>query len=226
MTPSLKPLIIIFCALAFILLPIQAQAARCQAPKTTLGFKPTVSKTKFNISESAFDLHKMHGGAQAGLVTGLALSPLYYEFQGQFKITKQDNGYCLAMDKIRLYYRARPMVFVSSEFPRGSCEFKAVLRHENKHVRALKTTHGRTASAFKKHAINSLEQIRPVGPVSRAQIKSAQKKMQKQLAGLLDSYLKQANADLAREQNKIDSPSEYERVSGQCQNWTSRLRLQ
>jgi hypothetical protein len=216
------------CVLAAFLfgVPHQAFAARCLAPKPILKYAPTISKTKYNISESAFDLHRYHGGQGAGLVTGLALSPLYYEFESQFRVTQIKEGYCLAIDELKLYYRARPVVWISSEFPRGSCEFKAVLFHENKHVRTLKKVHSKSSKAFRKHVENSLERVRPEGPLSKAQIKTAQKKMQKELEQLLDEYIIDINYELRREQTKVDSPSEYKRVNDECDEWLGRLRLQ
>ena len=204
-----------------------AQAGRCWAPKPQIRFSPVVEKTKYNISESAFALNHFTGGAaDGGLVLGLALDPLFYDYQALYKITKNEKGYCVSFDKMKMYWRAQPHVLISQEFPRGSCEFNAVLQHENKHVRALKKVHARHASAFKDHVEQSLERVRVVGPVAKEQVVTAQNKLREDLNALLDAYLIEVMHELDRAQNKVDSPSEYERVNSQCGDWHGHLRLE
>lgn len=218
---------VFLCAALLLMVPATARAKQCASPKTIMAFKSAVTDTKYNVSESAFDIHNLYGGTHgAGLVTGLSLSPLSYEFEGLFKVTEVDGGFCIALDKMKMLYKAEPIVFISKELPRKSCEFKAVLRHENKHVRALKNVHGRTSSEFKAHVENSLERIRAIGPIPKSKIEAARDKMQDELTRLLDDYLKDVMAELTYEQNKIDSPSEYKRVNAECTEWSGRLRLE
>ncbi|MCK5284522.1 MAG: hypothetical protein KAJ86_02930 [Alphaproteobacteria bacterium] len=206
---------------------IAASNGRCFAPKPEMQFSATISKVKYNISESAFSLHNMHSGGGSGIVTGLAYDSLFYEYESLYRIHQmKDGGICVYLDKIKVKYRARPIVFISSEFPRGSCEFNAVLTHENKHVTALKKFHKQSTSTFKKDVENTLKRLRPVGPVSKMQIRSAQERIEKQISELLDRSILKVRNDLSKAQNKIDSPEEYARVNAQCKNWEQRLRLE
>ena len=210
---------------ASLILAAGGGSGHCYAPKPLLGFKATVSKVKFNVTESARSLTGLHGPKGGGVVTGLAFSPLYYEYQMHYSVTEQGNKICVAVDKMHINFRARPFVFVSKEFPRGSCEFNAVLNHENKHVSTLKKVQRKYAQDFKKYVYDTILQVKPVKISSPGQLAAAQKKIEKQVNARLESYIEEIGYDLAREQTKVDSPSEYERVHNLCENWASRLRL-
>ena len=196
----------------------------CYAPKPLLGFKATASKTKYNVSASARDLTAYHGGAGGGATLGLAYAPLYYEYKYEYQITQQGENICVAVDKMKIYYRARPMVFISSDFPRGSCEFKAVVNHENKHVKTLLKEHKKTAKKFRDHVQDAILQVRPVKVKSELQINAAQEKIDKEIKANLDEYMQKVNDRLAREQIKVDSPTEYDRVHALCEDWAGLLR--
>lgn len=197
----------------------------CYAPKPLLGFKATVSKTKYNISESAFHLTDAHGPAAGGVTLGLAYSPLYYEYENQYEITQQYDYVCVALDKMKLSYRARPMVMISKEFPRGSCEFNAVVEHENKHVAVLRRMHKKYAKEFRDHVQDVILMAKPVKIRSPYEIQQAQEKIEKEIKANLDDFLERINDEMAHEQIKVDAPSEYKRVSKMCDEWDSRLRL-
>lgn len=204
-----------------------AQVGRCWAPKTDMRFSPQVEQTQYNTSQSAFALNHMTGGpAGGGLVLGLAYDPLYYTYEALFRVSQNEKGYCVSFDKMKMLWRAQPFVLISEEFPRGSCEFNAVLVHENKHVRALKRVHARHAASFRQHVEDSLERVRVIGPVSKNQIMAAQEKLSSDFKVLLDEYLVNVRNELDKEQTKVDSPSEYERVSAECDDWNGRLRLE
>jgi hypothetical protein len=202
-----------------------AGGGSCSAPAPQLAFKPTISSIKFNISESAGSLTELHG-AQGGMVLGMAADPLYYEYQNQYTMYEQENGkICVALDTTLMYFRARPIVFISNEFPRDTCEFNAILQHEKKHVKALKRFHAKYAKRFKKKMEDIIAQARPVA-VDSSQVTAMQEKMQKDMEDKVKAYLEKIMPLLAREQNKIDSPAEYERVDAECDGWNQRLRLE
>lgn len=187
-----------------------------------MSFSSTISKTKYNISESAWALTGFHGGT--GITLGLAYSPLYYEFLPHYSVTQQNGKLCVALDKIKVYFRARPIVFISSEFPRGSCEFNSVLEHENKHVKTLRKMHKKFSKPFKEHVQDIILQARPLKIKSEYQMDGAMDKISAQMQAQLDEYLVDISNELAREQIKVDAPSEYERVNKTCDDWDTRLR--
>ncbi len=150
-------------------------AGKCYAPDIVMGFEPTISKTKYNITNSAWNLTGAHNPQGGGTVFGLAYSPLYYTYEGQFSISQQEEGYCVSLDKIKVAYRARPIVFISREFPRGSCEFKEVVVHENKHVNTLKKFHADYAKPFKEKTINTLQRVEPILIENKSEIDRAQR---------------------------------------------------
>jgi hypothetical protein len=198
----------------------------CLAPKSQLFFKPTVSAVKWNISESAGTLTGAHGGGGSGLVLGLAAAPLYYEYMNEYRVYELENGkVCLSLDNTKMYFRARPIVFISKEFPRGTCEFNAVLRHEKKHVAALRRFHKKYTSRFREKVRNTQELTRSVS-IDKSQINAYRKKMDESFEKEIAAYLEEVTALLAREQTKIDSPTEYARVDAECDGWNRRLRLE
>lgn len=203
----------------------QAQAMQCQTRDVEMRFKPAVSKVKFNTNQSVQDLTNLHSDNKArGAVTGLTSASIFYEYEALFKITQTDAGFCVAIDKMKMLYRAEPIVYISSELERGSCEFKAVLKHENKHVRALKRVHAQHAQAFKKDVENALERIQAKGPIPENGINAAKEKMQDDLDYFLDEKLLPIVQAAAKAHNRIDSPSEYETVSTACLNEGQRFR--
>jgi hypothetical protein len=208
---------LLLCALGLTTLATPSYAGRCEVTPARLDYKAVLSNTKFNVSTSAEELHRLHGGGGGGKITGLALSPLRYNFKARYNVTPHQNGgYCIALNAIDLAFLAQPVVFISNEFPRGSCEFNAILRHENKHVRVLKTVHAAQSEDFKRQVENAIARLRPEGPLPKDKVKAAQMKMQQTLERLLDQNIKNINALLATEQNKIDSPGEYARLQNEC----------
>ena len=196
----------------------------CYAPKPLFGFKPTISKTKYNLSESAWALTGFHGGTGGGVILGLAFDPLYLEYEYHYSYTVQGKNICVAVDKMKMYYRARPIVFISEEFPRGSCEFNAVVKHENRHVQTLKKVHKKTAPALKEFVYDTLLQVKPVKVKSELGIAAAEQKIEKDIRTKLDAYMVDIQNELSHEQIKVDAPSEYQSVSDKCDDWAGRLR--
>lgn len=209
-------------------MPARAQAGMCPpGAKPALQFKAAVSPARYHVGKNVQDLHRQHGNAGEDLVGGLSYSTLDYALAPVFKMKQVEGGHCIYLEKVQILFRAQPTVFISSDYPRKSCEFKEILSHENKHVRALKRFHASRTSEFREHAQRRLERIKsPAGPVPFEKTKAVKDKIREDLTYYMEEYMIPARNDLARAQNKIDSANEYGRVTAACDDWVGRAAAQ
>ena len=109
-------------------------------------------------------------------------------------------------------------VYVAREYKRGSCEYKAVLRHEQEHVAIAR----RNLEKYKpkvRHALTSLLLPTPDRPIKLASSEQNEEALQSLLARILDPVYQEMQEDLERAQAAIDTPESYAKVRAQCSNW-------
>lgn len=107
-------------------------------------------------------------------------------------------------------------VYVASEYPPGSCEYRAILDHENQHV-AINTR------ALREHAPRlrlALERI--LGeekPVATSNPDRVTQQILDRISRRMEEYLAAFYQEMATRNGAIDTASNYEAVSGICRDW-------
>ena len=132
---------------------------------------------------------------------------------------KWDGHYCYWLQgiEVELLYKSLE-VYVAREYKRGSCEYKAILRHEREHVAIAR----RNLEKFKpkvRYALTSLLLPTPDRPIKLASAGASEAALEALLEKVLDPVYQEMQEDLNKAQAAIDTPQSYARVRAQCSNW-------
>ena len=121
---------------------------------------------------------------------------------------------CLFVDRIRVSAAFRGnRIYVAREFKEGTCPFEQIITHEERHATLDYQLLQQWKSELHRDLNGFLSQIPPQRTNDRdALFKIWLSKLQEHVDGALDSFSKR----LALEQAKIDTQSEYTRLSKAC----------
>lgn len=172
---------------------------------TTQGF------TEYTIGHSG-------GGRVLGFVEYRLLTT---SFEAKFEVVNLgQQKYCVRMTHVRGYFNMHPKLFMPTDYAKGSCEYKEILKHEKRHLSALKRFHKKYSPKFEAHFGRIAKALPVPNPVSSAKHVEL---VQDQLLEYFVTEFKDFEFEAARlldiEQSKIDSPSEYRGVAMRCDNW-------
>lgn len=170
-----------------------------------------------NLSSAQLTEKSFHG--PNARVLGLTVPKLQIQTRVEHATEKRDGHYCYWLEgvQVQLIYKSIE-VYVAREYKRGSCEYKAVLRHEQEHVAIAR----RNLEKFKpkvRHALTSLLLPTPDRPIKLASSEQNEEALQSLLARILDPVYQEMQEDLERAQAAIDTPESYAKVRAQCSNW-------
>ncbi len=142
---------------------------------------------------------------------------LYYKFD---TVEIANNKHCVMLSAVRGDFYAAPALFMPSDYRKGSCEYKEILKHEKRHLQEVYDYHasheGRYASFLGR--ISQGVKIYPPITTEDEQIEIQQDIIKYFSDRFHEQQIKSLN-ELAQAQQKIDSPMEYRGVSMRCDNW-------
>lgn len=206
---------------------VSAAEIKCDAGETPrIVSVPSKSDIKYDFSKTKADLRefdvdtispyavgtKTHvGGLMSGeisLENQIAFVHQTYERAGQA---------CLYINEIKVTFHVDPTIYVAKEFKPGTCEHKAVLDHEKKHIlvdRMMVNKYNERISKTLTYAINKYGYS--FGPFPMEQLEPAQKKMQDYIEGIIREESERMNKERRARQQDVDTLEEYERVSSLC----------
>jgi len=125
-----------------------------------------------------------------------------------------------ASPQIVVTYGFDPMtVYVAKEFPKGSCAFNEIYRHELRHVQ----TYQDHLARLEKDITETLAKRFETGKPYRGAIGQTRQMLEKELNERWLPYLKREIERVASSQALIDTPEEYERVSRSCNGAIQRV---
>lgn len=151
------------------------------------------------------------GSEIVGLTRGTAVVDI--ETRLAIVVDRRTNLEC-ASPQLTVAYGYRPMtVYVAREFPKGSCAHERILDHEMRHVQAYREHLARIepelSQALRQWLANWQIERRPVGMASYL--------LRRELNERWIPFIREAISRVEAEQARIDSPEEYQRVTGSCQ---------
>lgn len=218
----MKFMIFILVGLVLLVMGEHAFADTCKrsTPKTSL--YNTIEQLEYIRTYSSAELTQYHGRGEQ--VLGLAGGPIGTTFEAGFEaVPYNDTLYCLNVEYVDAKFFAQPRIYIATNFGRGSCEYKAVMEHERKHVETLETTHNEYTSRYRNHLRNVSMKIPPLRPVSLSEINNQKRAVIDHIGHELKSYMADILSELTTRQNHIDSEEEYRRVLDVCDRWDKKL---
>lgn len=166
-------------------------------------------------------LGALSGGlVDAGKLQGLTLVEHQVSFRAAMSLAKGLSRTCAWFDSVHVDMSpASVEIFVPKEYPRGSCEYDAVLAHEREHERVNRERLEAAARAVTE-ALESARWLPAKGnPIEVSDPASTEaalnEKIRKVVHPVYDGFLE----SLRREQAFLDKPELYQWVSKRCQGW-------
>jgi hypothetical protein len=202
-----------------------AQRAACApyAEGITLDFKTLMPQPVYNARltvQGIRNLFRQHTDAVVGphqRALGITYAQTLFSLQGATTVKPVRGGYCIYIDKVEAAFGWKRMdVYVAAEFKPGTCEYRAVLDHENQHVSinngALREFAPRVRAALEK----VLSEQQPIfHGDGQAGTDAALEAVQDRMSGYLDQF-----QQLTAQRNApLDSDNNYGETAKLCSNW-------
>ena len=191
-----------------------------EAPRVVV--KLATAKTKYIKSNDVFDLTSMHNKG-GGVTLGLAGGPIDITSEYEFRMRTLNGKACVELYRLQVLFWAKPEVHIASNFKKGTCEYREVLGHEQKHIRTLRKFVREFAPKLKKEAPKIVKSSRTQHTVKEADVEKAQQEIVEGISNRLRIYQNKIMPILRSRQMAIDTPEEYRRVADQCDNWGKRI---
>ncbi len=196
--------------------PPQIQVIAKQDP---IQYNITITQAQLNARASgllaASSAIHGSGGEVGGLTEGLINSQMQMEFATE----SQGGATCIRPSKIVVSIKYQPTILIANEYQRGSCNFKAVLQHEGKHVATDQNAIRKYIPIFQNTLASSAQGLLSANPVPTTATQEMSKRMQAMLGKTLDNVMKTLSAERETLQTNVDTPSEYARVQSLCSAW-------
>ena len=114
----------------------------------------------------------------------------------------------LGYDKLKVY--------IARKYRPGSCNYRSILDHENRHVAVFRSTLFKYAPRIERRLKRLAANLGPVlaGSADKA-AKILQKKMQRELKPLF----REMNREMDFRNAKLDTPQNYQKEQARCSQW-------
>jgi len=180
---------------------------------------PPVYNNRLNV-DGIRNLFSRQTGTVAGphrRALGITYALTSFSLQGSTIIREVTGGYCIYIDSVTADFGWKRLeVYVAAEFKPGTCEYRAVLDHENQHVAVNNRALKEFAPQFRAALEDALSReqpmfVRAIPANADASFMPLNRKMSGQLA---------AFQTLTAERNApLDSASNYGETAKLCKNW-------
>ena len=230
----MKPVLRLFIPLfAFALLCLTSLSAttafadsRCQPLKkpARVNFETSPAMVIYKTGHSSSDLERLqrmrgrHASKGNWRVLGLTLTDFKYSIKTSVRLIPIEGGrYCAEPVTYDLSIGYSDfLVYIDRRYKRGSCEFHAILNHENAHVALYRGYLTRYLPNIRKLARHAAAGVRPV-VVTTPDLgaKYIQDQVQRRITPLIQKLNREADASNAR----IDTPKSYRNIQMLCDKW-------
>ncbi|MCB1784001.1 MAG: hypothetical protein KDI13_08380 [Alphaproteobacteria bacterium] len=209
-------------------LPSTSAMALSTCPRNTpkVILKTYATKTRLIRSKSANDLTMWQTGHTNGgmRILGLGGGEMGSRLQVEFNIvTLKNGGKCAQVKTVFGKFYAKPQIHIANNFQKGTCEYKAVMIHEKKHIAALKGFLREYSPKYEAELKRIVKKIPNATPVSSNQVASEEQETINFIKSYMYQYEQKIFSVLSGRQQKIDSATEYKLVASKCDKWEEKL---
>lgn len=171
------------------------------------------SKTIDQITQIASQTNSVSLG-RFNTLLGLATSQVSFGYSATIQYNTQGDRICALPGRVNFKLAFEDnKIYVSKESTKSRCTYNQVLNHEKKHVRVDQ----RIMREYKVKLSRYLASIeRRFEPQIYSSVDEANRAIQGKIAQLTSSINNDVAEKLRREQAKVDTPAEYERISKEC----------
>ncbi len=136
---------------------------------------------------------------------------------------KNNGGYCVVPEVIDVYVGfSRPIIYISNELPKNSCQYNLVILHEQTHQRINKTALDYFIPYFQYAAAQIAQDITPIHIQKLSQIDQATDDITQEFTERFNKILAVFKKELALEQSKLDNQTNYSIEDDICRNFNAK----
>lgn len=203
------------------------QACAPYSRAVTVRFKmltpPPVYNHRLNVAgiRNLFRTRGQSVGSAHERALGVTYSEIAFYLEGNTTIVPQGGGYCVYLNAVTAEFGWKRMeVHIAREYARGTCEYNAVLDHENQHVSIIKNA----LSDYAPRLRAELErELRRQQPIFTRNARSAADQAVEDLYGRMQGVVDRFQQTQAVRHGQIDSSSNYGAIADLCPNWDKNL---
>lgn len=134
--------------------------------------------------------------------------------------TVHNRRYCVWADSVEVEFSYTKMdVYVSSQYPVGSCAYRVILAHENQHV----AINNRALQKYLDLMRQALRRNRTIPtkdhPLVTSSFKEGQDIIAARVSRIIQPLYGRYKQEVLRENRKIDTMRNYRRIQAQCKDW-------
>jgi len=156
------------------------------------------------------------GGRQWRTV-GLTRGELGLGLQIEAEMRERGGRYCVVLHGLTVNVGYRVMdILVPRSYPRGSCQYRAIMSHEREHVRINHDVLREFIGPLRAQAVRAAEAVNPIPVRGRREARSKPLEL---LTERLRPVLEEFRVAQRRANAAIDTAAEYDRIKGRCGRW-------
>tara|TARA_Y100000588_G_scaffold362242_1_gene423786 strand:+ start:127 stop:810 length:684 start_codon:yes stop_codon:yes gene_type:complete len=201
-----------------------ANAASCTreglpSVQVTVDISPIHTNTTQNLAQlTGRDNNTRLGIMDGHHVGGLTVGDIQAQTQVGFG---ESTGFftgntCLWVQSLVVQLNLQSKIFVAKELQRGTCQYRILLEHEQKHVQIDRNVVNEYRRLIEAHLESELLQQGAAGPVPFRLAPDLQRDLTGRVSGIVDEQMRKLYAERDRRQQALDNPQEYERMSMAC----------
>lgn len=111
------------------------------------------------------------------------------------------------------------VIHIPTEYPAGSCEYRAIFEHERKHARLA----GEKAKEFRERLEDAMIYAEDLPtaefPMKASDAGDAAEQLKRKIAAVTDPVYREFEESLDRAQDELDRPDPYDAVYKACSGW-------
>ncbi len=159
----------------------------------------------------------LHGAK--GRVLGVANTGLDFGWRVAFEWRQEGAAFCFWVLRTTLTIRhPSPDIYIAREYRRGSCAYRKILAHEQRHIRISRDHINRYVPRLR-WVLTSLRIPTGRRPLLVESPEAAKSRVQALMKDLAEPLFHEMAKVLREAQAKIDSPASYRRLLKQCKRW-------
>ena len=170
------------------------------------------------INKKKIDTENPYGDGVISRAGGLMSGGIRtkHRFRIATKTKRRDNLACAWFDTITVRMIIEPTIYVAREFDKGSCPRRAILDHEQKHIRVDRQVVNKYAKEIGHTLKDYVDKYNIYGPVRARRLKDLQARMADRLKRIITQVSRRMERERSQRQQAIDTRAEYKRVRKQC----------
>lgn len=133
----------------------------------------------------------------------------------------EQDRVCAWIADLSITIHVQPEIFIAREYAPDTCEYQAVLEHENKHVAMDRWIAHAYQRRFRNKMTALVGEIGMRGPMTESIEAQVLDRMSAHVQATLDEVTAEMFHTRDVRQREIDSLEEYQRVTAQCDGWLS-----